>query len=290
MTSTDQLGDLRYPLEERKIALSSGVTLSVKSRGDGPPVLLLHGFPQNSYTWRKHLPLLANAGFRAIAPDMRGYGRSDKPTAVSDYATSRLIDDVHALVRSLGYEKVHLVGHDWGGVVAFHVAAARPEIVDRLVILNAPHPDLYFRSLLRSQKQRNLSWYIFLFQLPFLPERVLPLKWVLPRMFRMYGPGVFTDEDVETYTNAVRAPGAARAMVNYYRAAARRYRPIPSIKRPTLVLWGEKDLALGTWQLDGLERYVENLIVQRFPHASHWLNEEKPDEVHEAMVRFFRPT
>ncbi|WP_394822686.1 alpha/beta fold hydrolase [Pendulispora albinea] len=289
-TSSGHLGEQRFPLEERRIALDSGVTLSVKSRGEGPPVVLLHGFPQNSHTWRKHLPMLANAGFRAIAPDMRGYGASDKPKSVSDYAPPRLVDDVSALVRSLGYEKVHLVGHDWGAVVAFYVAALRPDVVDRLVILNGPHPDAYTRALLKSQAQRKRSWYVFAFQLPFLPERVLALKGTLPRLFRLSGPGVFSDDEIDTYTHAIRQPGAARAMVNYYRASARYRGRLPIIKRPTLVLWGEKDVALGTGLLDGLDRYVESFDVQRFPDASHWLPEEKPDEVHSAIVRFLRPS
>ncbi|WP_394847581.1 alpha/beta hydrolase [Pendulispora brunnea] len=274
--------------EGRRMALGSGITLSVTSKGEGPPVVLLHGFPQNSYTWRKHLPSLADAGFRAIAPDMRGYGLSDKPKAVADYKTERLVADVRELVHSLGYEKVHLVGHDWGGVVAFHVAAAHPEMIDRLVILNGPHPDVFMKSLFRSQKQRTRSWYVFLFQLPFLPERMLARKGILERMLRFYGPGVFSKEDLATYTSAVRKPGAARSMVNYYRAAARGYREIPVITRPTLVLWGEKDRALHPCLLDGLEKHVTNLTIKRFPDATHWLNEEKPGEVNGEMVRFLR--
>jgi len=275
--------------EVRRIALDSGVTLSVSTRGKGPPVLLLHGFPQSAYAWRKHLPALANAGFRAIAPDMRGYGRSDRPSAVSDYAGKHLVADVASLVRTLGYEKVHLVGHDWGAVVAFCVAAVRPTLVDRLVILNGPHPNVYVRELLRSPRQGLRSWYTFLFQLPFLPERVLARKGTIERMFRIYGPGVLTDEEVETYATAVREPGAARAMVNYYRAAAREYRRLPAISCPTLVLWGEKDLALGTSLIDGMHAHVADLTVRRFPNVSHWIVEEKPDEVCDEIVRFLRP-
>ena len=274
--------------DRQRVALGSGITLSVTTKGEGPPVVLLHGFPQNSYTWRRHLPSLADAGFRAIAPDMRGYGSSDKPKAVADYKTTHLIADVRALVHALGYDKVHLVGHDWGAVVAFHVAAAHPEMIDRLVILNGPHPDVFRESLFWSQAQRTRSWYIFLFQLPFLPERVLARKGMLARMFRFYGPGVFSDEDLAAYTDAVRKPGAARSMVNYYRAAARWYRKIPLITRPTLVLWGERDLALHSSLVDGLQKHVADLTVKRFPDASHWLNEEKPVEVHQEIVRFLR--
>ncbi|WP_394837093.1 alpha/beta hydrolase [Pendulispora rubella] len=274
--------------EGRRMALASGVTLSVTSKGDGPPIVLLHGFPQNSYTWRKNLPTLADAGFRVIAPDMRGYGQSDKPQAVADYKTEHLVADVRALVHALGYERVHLVGHDWGGVVAFHVTAAHPELVERLVILNGPHPNVFRKSLFRSQAQRIRAWYVFLFQLPFLPERMLARKGTLARMLRLYGPGVFSKEDLATYTDAVRKPGAARCMVNYYRAASRWHHEIPVITRPTLVLWGEKDLALHPSQVDGLEKHVTDLTVKRFPDATHWLNEEKPVEVHEEIVRFLR--
>ncbi len=288
MTTTAPATTGSKDFDARRIPLDSGISLSVSARGDGPPVLLLPGFPQNAYVWRNHLSSLAAAGFRAIAPDMRGYGASDRPAAVSDYARKHLVADIAGLVRALGYDKVHLVGHDWGAIVAFYVATARPELVDRLVILNGPHPDGYFRALLRGDGQRRRAWYVFLFQLPFLPERVLARKGVLERMFRKYGPGVLSEEEISVYARAVREPGAARAMINYYRAAARQLKPIGKVKQPTLVLWGEDDLALGTTLLDDFHRDVKNLTVRRFPGVSHWIVEERPQEVNDEIVKFLR--
>lgn len=280
-------------VETRLVEVDDGVRLSVSTCGEGPPVLLLHGFPQCAYAWREQLPALAAAGFRAIAPDMRGYDRSDKPSSVSAYRLTRLVADVRNLVRELGYDRVHLVGHDWGGAVAWAVAAEHPEIVDKLVILNAPHPDVMVRELRRSAQQRKSSWYMFFFQLPLLPERALTREGSLARLFQRtaVAEGAVRAEDIVYYAEAIRRPGAARGMVNYYRAAGRELfrarKRTPRITRPTLVLWGMKDTVLGPSLLDGLEAHVERLSIVPFPEASHWIVEEQGEAVTRELVRFF---
>jgi pimeloyl-ACP methyl ester carboxylesterase len=280
--------------EERFVEVDGGVRLGVTLCGQGTPVVLLHGFPQSSYAWRKYLPALADAGFRAIAPDMRGYERSDKPRAVSAYSIDKLTADVVALIHGLGYEKVHLVAHDWGGAIAWYVAAHHPELIDRLVILNAPHPDLMVRELRRSSRQRRMSWYMFFFQLPYFPERMLTRAGAMGRLFHATGVrrDALSNEDIAHYATNVRKPGAARGMINYYRAAARALlRPrtrLPRIVRPTMVMWGMKDTALGPSLLEGLESHVEQIDVRRIPDASHWIADEKPEDVVRAIVGFLR--
>ena len=150
----------------------AGVRLHHVSAGRGPLVLLLHGFPDFWYGWRRQLPALAAAGFRAVAPDLRGYNLSERPARVADYRIERLADDVAALVRALGADRAHVVGHDWGGLIAWQLAMRHPQVVDRLAILNAPHP-ARFRRLLLDPRQGLRSWYVAFFQLPWLPERVL---------------------------------------------------------------------------------------------------------------------
>ncbi len=281
-------------MEQRRIDVGGGVKLAVLLEGEsGPPVLLLHGFPESSHMWRQHMEPLARQGFRVIAPDMRGYGDSDKPRAVRDYKSARLVQDLVELVRALGHTRVHVVGHDWGGIVAWHFAARHPEIVDRLVILNAPHPSLMLRALLTKPAQRRRSWYVFFFQLPLLPERGLTKRGTMGRILRgsSVHPEAFSDEDIAHYEASARAPGAARGMLAYYRAALRGIESkLPRIERPTLVLWGMEDQALGSELLDGLEREVKDVTIERFPGISHWIVDEAPERVREKVVGFLGPT
>lgn len=267
------------------------VRLHVVSQGSGPPVLLLHGFPEFWYSYRHQMQALADAGFRAIAPDLRGYNLSDKPEGVSAYDVEKLVGDIEGLLRALGHSRVHLVGHDWGGYLAWYVAAHRPDLVSRLVILNGPHPKIMAREL-ASPRQLAMSWYIFFFQLPFLPEKLIATREGLEKILRGGGPSAeaaFTDADIDAYVTAMQQPGAVQAAINWYRAARssplRAFR-IPRIQAPTLVVWGERDRFLGLGQLRGLEREVSHLKVVRLPDAGHFVQQERPSEVSARIVEF----
>jgi pimeloyl-ACP methyl ester carboxylesterase len=263
--------------------------------GEGPLVVLLHGFPDFWYSWRHQIPFLAKAGYRVVAPDMRGYNLSDKPQGIDAYRITRLADDVASLVRHLGADRAVVVGHDWGGLVAWCVPFFRPEVVDRVVILNAPHPAGMFRDLL-TPAQALRSWYIFFFQLPWLPEQLVSAA--LPAIVRAAGGH---DEDVALYVEAASRPGAMTAMVNYYRAAMRavvgatpedaRLRDLAKhavVDAPVLLLWGMDDPALGSRLTQGLEPWVRNLQVMRLPGVSHWPHIEAPDKVNQELLAFIQ--
>jgi epoxide hydrolase 4 len=271
---------------------AAGVRLHVATCGTGQPVLLLHGFPEFWYSWRRQLPVLADAGLQAVAPDMRGYNLSDRPKGRRAYTISALVADVAALARRYG-APVSVVGHDWGGVVAWAFAGRHPELLQRLVIINAPHPDLYLRSL-RRPPQMLMSWYVGVFQIPLLPELALRARdhALVRRMFRAAAarPHAFSEEEIDTYVRAIARPGALTAALNYYRAArieseleqARRAR----VEAETMVIWGEKDTALDVVQLDGLERVAPRLRVHRLPDVGHWVQSEAPETVNRLLVEF----
>jgi pimeloyl-ACP methyl ester carboxylesterase len=274
-------------------ATVNGVRLHYAAAGAGPLVLLLHGFPEFWYTWQHQLPALAAAGFRAVAPDLRGYNLSDKPRGVRPFRIETLARDVAELIAHLGADRAAVVGHDWGGAIAWEVAMNHPARVGRLAILNAPHPARFFREL-RNPRQLLRSWYVFFFQLPGLPE-----WWVrrgnyaaLEHILRTdpVRPGTFSDEDVRAYREALDQPGALTAAINYYRAAfrwgwgaARRAKPVAC---PTLVLWGLQDRYLGPRLTEGLEPWAPNLEVVRLADASHWVQNDAAEEVNRRLVAF----
>jgi pimeloyl-ACP methyl ester carboxylesterase len=280
---------------EHGYATPAGVRVHFVAAGPttGPPVLLLHGFPEFWYGWRHQLPALAAAGFRAVAPDGRGYNLSDKPPRVADYAIERLVADVVGLARALG-GRVSLVGHDWGGVVAWFVAMRHPEVVERLAILNAPHPAAYFRELRRSLAQPARSWYTVFFQLPWLPEAVALAGdcAVMRQTLRRdpARPGAFSDRDVAEYVRAWSHPRAMTCAINYYRAAFRNLSLVRDrterIDCPTLLVWGMRDRYLVPALADGLETWVPQLRVERLPHASHWVQHDEPDTVNRLLIEF----
>jgi epoxide hydrolase 4 len=277
-----------------RTALVNGVRLHYVEAGAGPLVLLLHGFPEFWYSWRRQLPALAAAGFRALAPDLRGYNLSDKPRGVPAYRLRALMDDVAGLIRHSGADRAVVVGHDWGGVLAWHLPHYHPDLVDRLIVLNAPHPAAYRREL-RHGRQALKSWYVLFFQVPGLPEQLFSFGdyALVGRVLRRQPvhPGAFTAEDVRRYKHALSRPGALTAALNYYRAAlrhdfraaARTARPIPT---PTLLLWGEQDPYLSPRLTEGLGPWVPNLRVVRIPDASHWLQNDVPERVNRLMIDF----
>jgi pimeloyl-ACP methyl ester carboxylesterase len=257
--------------------------------------LALHGFPEFWYSWRRQIPALATAGFRVLAPDLRGYNLSDKPPGVSAYRVEVLLEDVAGLIHRTGEEKASIAGHDWGGVLAWFFAMRHPEMVDRLVILNAPHPAAYRREL-RSWTQLRKSWYLFLFQVPGLAELLIGAGDydLVGRMLRRQPVHreAFSPEDVRHYKHALARPGALTAALNYYRAMGnpmhRSERETVPITAPTLLLWGERDSFLSIRLTEGLNAWVPNLHVVRFPDVSHWIQNDAPERVNRSMIDFLR--
>jgi epoxide hydrolase 4 len=268
----------------------NGLRLHYAEIGSGPLVVLLHGFPQNWYEWHRVMPRLGTR-FHIVAPDMRGYNWSDKPNGVASYSVSKVSDDIAALIEAFDEDRVFLVGHDWGGVVAWDLSTRYPDLVKKLAIINAPHPVLLARDL-KTPQQFFSSLYALFFQLPLLPEMVARLT--LRRSLRMsaFVPGAFSDEALDVYENGMSQPGAVTAMLNYYRASAREglraLRPERAVtKQPAVVIWGVRDFALREHLLEGLEQWAPNLRVERVPDSGHWVPEEKPRLVADLLAEFF---
>ena len=271
------------------------VRLHYVEAGDGPLVVLLHGFPEFWYCWRHQIPALAAAGLRVVAPDMRGYNLSSKPAGVAAYSIGRLAGDVRDLIHERGETRAGLVGHDWGGAVAWATAAIHPDVVERLAVLNLPHPRRMIEGL-RTTRQLRRSWYMFAFQLPWLPERMARSsrwRWLRAGFEHDARPGAFTVSDIERYTQAWSQPGAMTSMINYYRAAFR-HPPLRMrgragrIEAPTLVIWGERDRYLGAELAEPHREDVPGLQrVVRLPHASHWVAQDDPERVSTLLAEFF---
>ena len=279
---------------DRAYIKTTGVRLHVAQAGptDGPLAILLHGFPEAHFEWQRQLPALAAAGFRVLAPDQRGYNLSDKPREVAAYNLDTLVDDVLGLIEHAAREKAYLVGHDWGGAVAWWLAAKYPERVERLVILNVPHPIVLGRALRTSWSQRRRSWYMFYFQLARLPEASLRAgNWrALARtMQRSSIPGTFSEADMKRYRAAWAQPGAATGMVNWYRAMWQaRPQRLASVRItvPTLVLWGLRDNVLGAEMIQPSLDLCDDGRLVAFDDATHWVAHEKPDAVNRRLLEF----
>jgi pimeloyl-ACP methyl ester carboxylesterase len=274
----------------------SEVRLHYVEAGEGPLVVLLHGFPEFWYSWRFQIPALAAAGFRVVAPDMRGYNLSSKPAGVSSYDSDRLAADVRDLVLERGAESAHLVGHDWGAGVAWATAMTHPEAVERLAVLNLPHPRQLLHGLQRP-RQMLMSWYMFFFQLPWLPERLARARrWGYFRGAWLGTAGradAFTATDIRRYIEAWSQPGASTATINYYRALIRQSprraeARIAVVTAPTLVIFGERDRYLSKELAEPDRADVPNLErVVRLPEASHWVHHDEPEHVNELLIEFF---
>lgn len=253
-------------------------------RGD-ETVVLLHGFPEFWRSWRHQVAALS-PHFRVIVPDLRGYNETE---AAAPYDVGTLQRDVLELIERAGASKVHLAGHDWGGGLAWLIAMNHPEVVKTLTICNAPHPAV-FRKGLRRPRQLARSWYWLFFQVPWLPERVIALKsyHILARtLMTDCRPGTFTRDDVKEYLAAWRRQGLGGG-INWYRALLRHRdilpAPVPVIEAPTLLIWGERDIALGKELSEGAEPYVRNLRVERLADVSHWVQQEAPEVVNTLML------
>jgi pimeloyl-ACP methyl ester carboxylesterase len=280
-------------LRQRTIA-TNGIHLHAVEAGpaDGPLLILLHGFPEPGFAWKAQIGPLAAAGFRVLAPDQRGYDRSDKPKGVSAYGLDLLVGDVLGLIAEAGRERAFLAGHDWGGAVAWWTAITHPERIAKLAILNMPHPAVFRQHLLRSPVQLAKSSYVLAFQIPGLPERLLSRNdWALAvRGLRQSArPGTFSEADLALYRAAWERPGAMTAMIDYYRAALRAPPRQPLDQRvrvPTLLLWGARDRFLGReMALPSIDRCDDGRLVF-LEEATHWLHHEEPEEVNRQLLGF----
>jgi pimeloyl-ACP methyl ester carboxylesterase len=281
------------PITTRRIQ-AGGLSFAIDEAGQGDDVaLLLHGFPESRRSWRGQMEALAALGWRAAAPDLRGYGESSRPAERSAYRIEALIEDAGAIFDVLGARRRLLIGHDWGGVIAWVFAMERTRPLDGLVILNAPHPAVYIDLMRRSWRQRARSWYAAAFQLPWLPEALLTARGAqaVERAFSRAGAaaGAFAPDMLAHLRANAAEPGAMTAMLNYYRANVTglgRWGPGRAlrIETPTLLIWGERDPFLGVELTQVGEAYVRDLTVRRLPHASHWPAQDDPATVNGAIA------
>ncbi len=267
----------------------NGVKLHYAEMGSGPLVILLHGFPECWYEWRHVMTHLAPY-FHVVAPDMRGYNWSDKPSGVGEYKTATVAQDIVDLIEALGESRAYIVGHDWGGAIAWYMGMHHGTHINKLVVANAPHPAAFERELKRF-RQLGRSWYVLFFQLPWLPEASIRLALRSTLQGSAATPGAFTQDALDVYMNNISQPGVATAMINYYRAT---FRQGPawfktgeqSISMPTLLLWGMKDFALLPELTEGLEEWIDDLRVVRIPDSGHWVPEEKPGVMSDNLIEF----
>jgi epoxide hydrolase 4 len=274
--------------------LSNGIRLHYVSQGEGPLMLMLHGFPDFWYSWRHQIPEFAR-DYRVVALDLRGYNDSEKPAGLDAYRMEELVEDVRGVIQGLGHNTCILVGHDWGGAIAWTFANTYPHLLNRLIAVNFPHPARFAEGL-TTLPQLLRSWYAFFFQVPVLPEALLQafdfrlLTTTLQQM--AVNPDTFTEVDLQNYREAMAKPGALTTMINYYRAnllqASFLKQDWQPLKVPTLLIWGEQDVALGRELTEGTEVYVPDLTIRYIPDAGHWVHQEQPILTNQLIREFLR--
>lgn len=273
---------------------TNGVRLHYVSQGEGKLMLMLHGFPEFWYSWRHQISEFSTA-YHTVAVDLRGYNDSDKPEGVEAYRMSKLIKDVKGVIEGLGYQDCILVAHDWGGAIAWNFAYAYPEMVEKLIVLNIPHP-AKFAAGLRTPQQLLKSWYIFAFQLPLLPEFLFQLNDYQAIREAFSGMAInkaaFSEADLNAYRDAAAKPGALTSMINYYRGLLQllfdntQQPQWTVLDIPTLTIWGENDTALGKELTYGTEAYVRDWQIKYIPNCSHWVQQEQPTLVNQYIQEF----
>ncbi|MDY6804150.1 MAG: alpha/beta hydrolase [Cyanobacteriota bacterium] len=270
---------------------TNGINLHYVSEGEGPLMLMLHGFPEFWYSWRHQIPEFAK-DYKVVALDLRGYNDSDKPQQTSAYTMSELLKDVEGVIKGLGCESCVLVGHDWGGAIAWHFASAYPDMVEKLIALNIPHPAKFAQGL-KTPEQLLKSWYIFFFQLPIVPELFFQFNnyEAIASALRdsAVNKSAFTDADLEAYKDAFAKRGALTAAINYYRNILTKIFEKTNWEKlqvPTFTIWGENDRFLGQELTYGTEDYVEDFQICYIPNCGHWVQQEKPDLVNQYMREF----
>jgi pimeloyl-ACP methyl ester carboxylesterase len=276
---------------QHKYITTNGIQLHYVTQGTGPLMLMLHGFPECWYSWRHQILEFAQ-DFQVVALDLRGYNDSDKPREKSAYVMDEFVKDIEGVIKGLGHEKCVLVGHDWGGAIAWSFAYAHPEMLDKLIILNTPHPAKFVKGFFTPQ-QLLRSWYMFLFQLPIIPELLLQSfnYQIIAQIFQgiAVNKNAFTPADLQVYKNAAAKPGALTAMINYIRNLfprflSRKKKGVLSV--PTLIIWGENDTVLGKELTYDTAAYVRNLQIQYIPNCGHWVQQEQPQLVNQYMRKF----
>ena len=302
---------------EHRVVETNGIRLHCAVDGEGPLVLFLHGFPECWYSWRHQLAALA-PHFRVVAPDLRGYNESDKPAGVAAYDMKELVADVAGLVRAFDAHEAVIVAHDWGGGIAWEFAMRHPELTRKLVVMNCPHIAIFEQALRANPKQLLKSWYMFFFQIPWLPETLLGLgdAWAIGNAFRQstIQKDALTDEDIRALRAAASRPGALRSGLNYYRAAFRNEQVVaglppvlrrffygdrtvapprtrledwPKISAPTMLIWGEQDVALRKELTYGMDPLFTNPPrIEYVPDSGHFVQQEKPDLVNRLLLDF----
>lgn len=282
---------------EARSVITNGVRLHCATAGEGPLVILLHGFPERWFSWEPQIEALAAKGYRVVAPDLRGYGLSEKPSAGYDIAT--LAADVAGLVPALGEARATVIGHDWGGAITWAAAERHPEVVARYAVLNCPHPWVLRNvGLFRSPRQLARSWYILFFGIPWLPEQWLTRDRaaVIEKMLRKAAVDRtrFSSARIARYRDSVRTPEDARTMVAYYREALRDglrpMKPPRPITQPGMLLWAEEDIALGLELITPHLAFARDLRVERIPGCGHFVQQERPDEVSARLIRWLADT
>ena len=269
---------------------ANGLEFHVNTCGEGDRLALcLHGFPELGISWRRQLPVLAALGYRAWAPDLRGYGRTDRPEGLEHYAIESLLEDVAGLIDAADARETVLIAHDWGALIAWQFAAHRVRPLDRLVILNGPPAGTLARPALTELRRFA---YVLFFQLPGLPERVLarrdhePIAMTFEKLAGR--PQNIDHEDVRQYREAAAQPGATTAMINYYRALVRgrgvrrlSKRGFPTIETPTLLVWGDADPVLLPETTDDTTKWVDDVTRRFIAGVGQWVQQEAPDEVND---------
>lgn len=275
------------------------IRLHYVSQGEGELVVLLHGFPEFWYSWRFQIPALARH-FKVVVPDLRGYNDSDKPH--SGYDLDTLSEDIRGLIDSLGYRQAHIVGHDWGGAIAWNLAQQFPQYLNRMAVLNAAPMQQFVQEMASNVDQLRRSWYVLAFQVPGLPEWLIQhnlsqfISNLLPG--QAIRKGAFSKEDTQVYQSALAKPGVIAAALSYYRQLLSPWqwirdwgRPLQPIHTPTLILWGEEDAFLSPALADHLKRWVDAPFeLKRIPHCGHWIQQEAPQTVNRELLQFLRCT
>lgn len=296
------------PLPQQRIALPTGVELDVAVAGTpgAPAIVLLHGFPESHRTWRHQIPALADAGYFVLAPDQRGFARSSKPEGVAAYAPDKPLGDLTALADHFGIDRFTLVGHDWGGAIAWFAALREPVRVARLAIVNAPHPYVFQKTVIADPAQRAASQYIRAFRTAGFDQAILAmgLETFFDKSFAPHVEGGIDPEERAIYLDQWRQPGALAAMLNWYRASTVEVPPVdaevaaptfangpfPPVTQPTLVIWGMQDKALLPCQLDGLDALVPDLEIVRIADAGHFVPWQKPAAVTQTLLDWLART